>query len=89
MHSIALCASGGLIAGIPPVLVSAQYMSCSPSGDRGAKSILPTVCVYNLSVCRIQISQVYITRLCGPWAKVAQLHLLTVYVHYMIMNATR
>ena len=76
MCIVALCALGGLSAGIPPVSVSAQFMSCFPGDDQGARGILPTVCAYSFSVCRIQISQGCITRLCGSWAKVAYLHFI-------------
>ena len=59
VHSIALCAPDSLFTGIPPISVSAQYMSFSPGDDQGVRGLLPTVCAYSFSICRIQISHVY------------------------------
>ena len=54
VHSIALCAPGGLSAGIPLVLVSAQFLSYLPGDNQGARGLLPTVCACSFfSVCRI------------------------------------
>ena len=69
MHNIALCAPGDLSAGIPPVSVSTQFMSCSPDDDLGARDLLPTICAYSFYVCKIQISQVCVIGLCGPMSQ--------------------
>ena len=46
VHIIALYVPGGLFAKIPPVSVLAQFMSCSPGDNQGARDLLPTVCAY-------------------------------------------
>jgi len=61
VHSITLCAPGVLSARIPPVLVSTQFLTYSPDDDQGARGLLPIVCAYSFSICRIQISQVCFT----------------------------
>ena len=69
VQSTALCGPGGLSTGIRLVLVSAQFMSYSPSDDQGVRGLLPTVCAYSFYVCRIQNSQVCVIRLCGPMSQ--------------------
>ena len=56
-----------LVRGDPTSLVFSMF--CSPEVDQGARGILATICAYSFSVCRIQISQVCITRLCGPMSQ--------------------
>ena len=63
-----------VVRGDPTSLYSVLF--CSPEVDQGDRGILPKVCAYSFSICRIQISQVCITRLCGPWDKVAYLHFI-------------
>ena len=88
VHSIALCASGGLSRWIPPVSVSAQFLTCSPGDDQGARGLLPIVCAYDFSVCSIQISQICFTVMWDLGQKLHTCILFIVYVHYIFMNAT-
>ena len=87
VHSIALCVPGGLSMGIPLVLVSAQFLSYLPGDNQGARGLLPTICAYSFSVCRIQISQVCYSYV-GLGLKLHTCILFTIYVHYIFMNAT-
>ena len=63
-------------------------MSCSPGDNQGVRGLLPTVCAYSFSVCKIQISQVCYSYV-GLGPKLHTCILFTVYQHYMIMNAVR
>ena len=63
-------APDGLSTGILPISVSAQFMSCSSGDNQEARGILATVCAYSFYVCRIQISQVCIIKLCGPISQI-------------------
>ena len=75
MHNIALYASGGLFSGISPVLVSAQFMSCSLSDDQGARGLLPIVCAYIFLFVGFRSIR-YVLQLYGTWTKVAYLHFI-------------
>ena len=83
--SVLLTWDQGAMGMLPTRSVSAQFMSCAPGVNQGARGLLPTICAYNFSVAGFSSVPVYV----GLGPKLHTCIFITVYVHYMFMNATR
>ena len=75
VHSIALCATGGLSTGIPLVSVSTQFLNCSPGDDQGLGAYCPQY-VLTIFLFAWFRSVKYVLQLYDPWAKFAYLHFI-------------
>ena len=64
-------------------------MSCLPGDDQGARDLLSTVCAYSFFCLQDSNQSGMFYRYVGLRLKLHTCILFTVYVYYMIMNATR
>ena len=75
-HSITLWAPGCLSVGIPPVSVSAQFLSCSPGDDQGAGAYCPQYVLTVFLFVGFSSFRYVLSDYVGLWAKVAYLNFI-------------